>query len=106
MQTKCEGKYLDKKQIQILEVFIENFYNKGIPICKCDAERVISMYKQERLNRMLVTMGDIQFIALQNIIVNYKTGQRVEYSPNKIRKLYLNRGEIRDIQEQQKAFRK
>ncbi|AXY05502.1 hypothetical protein CUC43_00470 [Bacillus thuringiensis LM1212] len=40
-RTKCNGKPLTERQIDMLQFMINNYYKKNMNICSCDVERVL-----------------------------------------------------------------
>lgn len=56
-------------------------------------------------NKILVTMGKTQFVALQKIIIEYRNGKRAMYDSKVTRKLYLNENEILSIEEVTRELR-
>ncbi|MEC0037739.1 hypothetical protein P4L29_25590 [Bacillus cereus] len=39
---QCNGKVLNKEQVDKIQFMINNYSNKGMDICTCDVERVLN----------------------------------------------------------------
>ncbi|EOW9529885.1 hypothetical protein ACO11K_003649 [Bacillus cytotoxicus] len=40
---RCKDKLLTEEQVDMLQFMINNYYKKGMDICSCDVERVLSL---------------------------------------------------------------